>query len=464
MEIYEMDASTLAEKIRKREITSVEATEAFIERIEKVNPAINALVENRFQEAREEAAACDKLLESGKKPEGKLFGVPISVKECFDVKGMHTTAGIPSWKEKTITEDAKVIRLLKKEGAIILGKTNTPVLSYCQETDNLLYGRTNNPWNLDRTCGGSSGGEGALIAAGGAAVGLGTDFGGSIRFPSHFNGTVGFKPGALAVSEEGMEPILPHPAQKRMVGIGPIAKSVQDAKLVYEIVSEQKLDQVDLKDFEIVIPRNINDLQMEDYTLEALKEVENNLSSFKIADNELPYLKEANDWWLKIMCWDGGKDLVNQVSDGSFKKLFSSKEIHKYFKRAMMTAVTVRSLMMSDKKWEQLQKDVEAAKEEVDKYLEKRILVLPVYHSAAPEHGKVFQEMFSATMSYKKYMPPVSFVNCFGLPSLIIPIKENKDGLPVGIQFITTQKQEAALFELGSQLEKNVRGYRVANL
>src|SRR5699024_10412991 len=118
---------------------------------------------------------------------GKLYGVPISVKESYAVKDMKTTSGILSRKDVISSEDAEIIKKLKDEGAIILGKTNTPEMCFCQETENKLYGRTNNPWDLNRTAGGSSGGEGSLLASGGSAVGIGADIGGSIRFPSHFN-------------------------------------------------------------------------------------------------------------------------------------------------------------------------------------------------------------------------------------------------------------------------------------
>ena len=126
------------------------------------------------------------------------------MKESFHVEGMRTTGGLLNRKESIQDADAEVVRKLRNEGAIILGKTNTPALCFCQETDNKLYGRTNNPWDLTRTAGGSSGGEGVLIAIGGAAVGLGSDIGGSIRLPSHFNGVVGFKSGNSQVSSVGV--------------------------------------------------------------------------------------------------------------------------------------------------------------------------------------------------------------------------------------------------------------------
>jgi len=143
-ELLDMDASALAEKIRSGEITSAEAVEGYIRHIERVNPHIRAMIEPRFDEARREAEERDRLLREGK-AKGRLWGVPISMKEAFYVKGMHTTGGLPRRRGEVDREDAEIVRRLKQEGAVILGKTNTPALCYCQETENTLFGRTNNP-------------------------------------------------------------------------------------------------------------------------------------------------------------------------------------------------------------------------------------------------------------------------------------------------------------------------------
>ena len=236
--ILDADASLLAEWIHNREITSLLATQTYIARIQEINPFINSIVEDRFSQALKEAQAADERILNGTSS-GRLLGVPISIKECIDVAGMKTTGGLKHLYDQTKHQDAALVALLRREGAIILGKTNTPALCFYQETDNKLYGRTNNPWNLSRTAGGSSGGEGALIAAGGAPVGIGSDIGGSIRFPAHFNGVVGFKSAKHQVSYEGGFPPVTEPLQARMLGIGAMAKTVRDAILINEIISQK---------------------------------------------------------------------------------------------------------------------------------------------------------------------------------------------------------------------------------
>ena len=181
--ILDADATTLGEMIRRQEITSTEATKMYIEHIKKMNPKINFLIEDRFSTALAEAENADRQILNNQ-ASGELFGVPMSMKESFHIEGMKTTGGVVHRKNAIQTADAEVVRKLKEAGAILLGKTNTPELCFCQETDNKLYGRTNNPRNLERAVGGSSGGE--------APAGLGSDIVGSIRFPSHFNGVVGY--------------------------------------------------------------------------------------------------------------------------------------------------------------------------------------------------------------------------------------------------------------------------------
>src|SRR5690625_243109 len=238
--LLNLDATEIAELIKNRHVTSEEVTRTLINHIKQVNPSLNAVVENRFDEALEEAKQMDKNLDQTNLDHMPLYGVPISIKESLHVKGMKTTGGIVHRKDLIMSQDAEVVQKLKEAGAIILCKTNTPSLCFCHETDNKLYGRTNNAWNKKRTAGGSSGGEAALIGVGGAPVGMSSDIGGSIRFPSHFNGVVGFKPGKFQVSTKGHFPSDTIPLKSRMSSVGPIGKSVRDVELIYNITANAK--------------------------------------------------------------------------------------------------------------------------------------------------------------------------------------------------------------------------------
>jgi fatty acid amide hydrolase 2 len=468
--IVDLDAVTLAEKIRLREISSVEATTAFIEQQKQANPILNFLVEDRFQAALLEAEQCDQVLQTGKQT-GRLFGVPISIKECFDVKGMKTTGGLIHLKNRVARQDAEVVARLKAEGAIILGKTNTPTLCFCQETDNKLYGRSNNPWDVSRTTGGSSGGEAACIAIGGAAVGLGSDIGGSIRFPAHFNGVIGFKSGASQVSQVGHFPFVTDSYQQKMLGIGALAKSVQDAEMMNEIISETPPTEVDLNTFELIIPPSTPKVPLGTETIQVLENVKSHLLQHYTASDEFPpYFEKLASMWQLVMAIDGGVGVAGHafgenkqspLKEFSKEFLFKNSQIHRYLTWGL---IGVNLFKPSKRQLSELLSDLEAAQKQSEKYFEKRVLVVPVYHQPALPHGKVYSEIFSIRKTYKQYMPYVAIANTLGLPALTIPIGESHEGLPIAVQLVTKVGQEKALFHFGKLLEKKFRGYQRCRL
>ncbi len=192
------------------------------------------MVVKRFDAARAEALNADRALAAGG-PVGPLHGVPITVKDSIDLEGFPTTGGLPSRAGLRAARDDRFIARLRAAGAIVLGKTNAGQLLLFVETDNPLYGRTNNPWNLDRSPGGSSGGEGAIIAAGGAPIGIGTDLGGSIRVPAASCGIVGFKPTKGWIPDEGRVSIsVGERAITSQLGI--LAREVSDVELAFEVM------------------------------------------------------------------------------------------------------------------------------------------------------------------------------------------------------------------------------------
>ncbi len=233
-EITNMSATAMAEQIASGALSSREVVEAHISRIEAVNPLINALVVPLFEQARKEAEKAD-AARVRKEQLGKLHGVPITIKESFDVAGTATTMGLSALAGKKAKADAPVVARLRSAGAIILGKTNVPQLVLFNEADNPVYGRTNNPWNLERAPGGSSGGCAALIAANGSPLSLGSDIGGSVRLPAHACGIHSFKPtsGRLTMLGHGtifagLEAVLAQP--------GPLARSVDDLSLALSLL------------------------------------------------------------------------------------------------------------------------------------------------------------------------------------------------------------------------------------
>jgi fatty acid amide hydrolase len=229
-----LGAGELARRLADGAVSAVEVVEAHIRRIQETHPALNAVVVPLFDRARTEAKAAD-AARAGGEPLGPLHGVPFTVKEMFDVAGTPTTLGLTTWRDRVAAADAPPVRRLRQAGAVLLGKTNVPQLGMIHETDNPLYGRTNNPANPERTTGGSTGGEAAVIAAGGSPLGLGTDAGGSIRQPCHWCGIHGLKPTAGRLTLRGL-PLFPN-CWPGWLQPGPMARSVADLYLALRVLT-----------------------------------------------------------------------------------------------------------------------------------------------------------------------------------------------------------------------------------
>lgn len=229
--VYFQDASQLAELIRKKEISPVEVMKAHLNRIETLNPKINAIV-TIAEDALAAAGAAETAVMRGDKL-GALHGVPFTVKDSIDTAGILTQRGSPIFKGRKPAIDAVSVARLKQAGGILLAKTNLPEFSYWIESDNLLSGRSNNPWDLTRTPGGSSGGESAAIAAGMSPLGLGTDLAISVRGPAAQTGIVSLKPTHGRIPMTGVWPREP----RRFWHVGPMARSIRDLKLVYPLLS-----------------------------------------------------------------------------------------------------------------------------------------------------------------------------------------------------------------------------------
>src|SRR6266851_4393758 len=233
-ELTFLSASQMAEQIRNKQISPVELVEALLARIEHLNPKINAFVQIDSEGVLVQARNAEAAVMQNQKL-GPLHGVPISIKSSIDVAGMRCEAGTKLRAGHVANADAPLIRRLRAAGAIILGVTNTPELLMAWETDNLLYGRTNNPWDLTRTAGGSSGGEAAAIASGCSAGGVGSDGGGSIRVPAHFSGICGLKPTPGRIPATGHFPVSAGPFALLGV-VGPMARTAGDLKVLFEVM------------------------------------------------------------------------------------------------------------------------------------------------------------------------------------------------------------------------------------
>ncbi|MGH2612090.1 MAG: amidase, partial [Rhabdochlamydiaceae bacterium] len=236
MDLLFQSAKELSSNIIHKKVSAVEVTQAFVDQIEKVNPLLNAVVQFFPERALQEAKEADERHMRGNKV-GLLHGVPMTVKDTCDVTGFICTMGTQGYKNNLVYKDATAVARLRQAGAIILGVTNMPECAVAFESDNLNYGRTNNPHDLKRTPGGSSGGEAAIIAAGGSPLGLGADGGGSIRLPAHFCGIAGIKPTQGRIPQTGL--LIPRDGVgvPSIVGaFGPLARYVDDLYLARQVL------------------------------------------------------------------------------------------------------------------------------------------------------------------------------------------------------------------------------------
>jgi aspartyl-tRNA(Asn)/glutamyl-tRNA(Gln) amidotransferase subunit A len=222
-------ATTLAAMIRKKKVSPVEVVDAVLARIDKLNPRLNAYVVVLAEDARRRAKAAERALTKRSAKLGALHGVPFSVKDLVITNGVTTTFGTPLYRDNVPTEDAPIVARMTAAGGIMLGKTNTPTMGWIGATHNLVFGVTRNPWDLEKTPGGSSGGASSAVAAGLAPLAVGTDGGGSIRIPASFAGIFGHKP------SYGRIPIYPVSGAWSLSHVGPMTRTVADAALMMNV-------------------------------------------------------------------------------------------------------------------------------------------------------------------------------------------------------------------------------------
>ncbi|HKR02455.1 MAG TPA: amidase, partial [Pyrinomonadaceae bacterium] len=242
-----LPAHVLAKLIRGRELSSREVLEAHLSRIDRINPALNAIVTLNDEGVRERAREADEALGRGE-IWGPLHGVPVTIKDAFDTAGLRTTLGYRWMKRRVPEGSATVVERILGAGAILLGKTNIPEVSFDWQTKSPIFGRTNNPWDFRRTPGGSTGGGAAAVAAGLSPLEIGSDGAGSIRVPAHFCGVFGFKPTTHRVSGVG-HMLIPEGeprGSRHIISYGPLARSVEDLRLAFSVIAGP-----DRKDWEV---------------------------------------------------------------------------------------------------------------------------------------------------------------------------------------------------------------------
>jgi fatty acid amide hydrolase len=327
-DLTHLGATELAALIASGALSAVEAVEAHIARIEQVNAKLNAVVVERYAAARAEAQAADARQMKGEVL-GPLHGVPITIKECLDLAGTPSTFGLQTRANIAAAEDDRYVARMRAAGAIVLGKTNVSQLLMFIESDNPVYGRTNNPWNCARSAGGSSGGQGAIIAAGGSPLGLGNDVGGSVRIPAAFCGIASLKPTAGRTPDAGQYSV---PLGQRAISsqVGVLARAVADVALGAEIINGGRTPAVEppmpFGDYQAVDVANLRvGFYTDDGTLSAapgvrraVREAANILRDCgaRVTAWSPPDVPHALELFFSILSADGGELMTEMLGRG----------------------------------------------------------------------------------------------------------------------------------------------------
>lgn len=463
-----ISAAAMADAVRRRKISPMELVDAHLAQIEKLNSRLNAFVQIDSDRARESARRAEKLLagKAKKRPLGPLHGVPISIKSSISVAGLRCEAGTKLRAGFVAQQDAPLVRRLKNAGAIVLGTTNTPELLMAWETDNRLYGRTNSPWDLARTPGGSSGGEAAAIAAGMAAGGVGSDGGGSIRVPAHFCGICGLKPTPGRVPCTGHFPESAGPFASIGV-VGPMARTIEDIKLFFEVM--QGPDDGDTCAAPVPVrwptkaqARKLRVGYFEDDTrtrvteetraavrlaVRALRD-----AGFEVKAFRPEGLEEARQLWRKYFVLAAGM-LLRPMFIGREKDM---SPILKEFLGWSSAEPIPDARGMLDA-W--MQRDWLRARF-FAQMGECPILLCPAAAIPAFRHGERSWQIEGKTVEYLDAWSYSEFFNLLGNPAVAVPVGQSKEKLPIGIQLIARPWQEEEVLEVAALLEKQLGPWR----
>ena len=459
------DATELAEMIRTRKVSPVEVMQAQLDRIATINPKLSAIV-TVAEDALEEAKAAEVAVISGTENLGPLHGVPFTVKDSIDTAGVPTQRGSPIFRGRVPKVDAVSVARMKSAGAILLAKTNLPEFSYSTESDNLLTGRTNNPWNLDRTPGGSSGGESAAIAAGLSPIGLGTDLAISVRGPAAQTGIMAIKATHGRVPMTGVWPRAP----RRFWHVGPMARSVRDLALAYSVLTgpdgqdafststvqfdagvgpspkrQLKVGWLVEPGFGPIDPVVRSTVQT---AAEALER-----AGCAVEPVRIPALERdsALDVFLRLH--------VNEMKP-AFEEATVGRPNDQIFKiaRGMLETPTTPMLDFID-----AEQAAKRLKDGFAQYFHRYdALLCPVLPTPAHEHGAKHLIVDGQTVDAVNVMAATVPLNVTGLPGLSMRFGTSQEGLPINVQIVGSWLAESTILHIAALLEdmspvKNLR-------
>ena len=454
--VWQWSALETAAAIRSGAVSSVEVTEVHIARMRAVNPRLNAVVVDLSEEALKAAKAADHARAKGTEP-GLLHGVPITIKENVDYEGRPNPNGVPAQMAVIAPSDAPVVRNLKRAGAIVIGLTNTPEFSFRGFTDNPLHGLTLNPWDPEITCGGSSGGAGAALAAGIGTIAHGNDIGGSLRWPAHCNGVATIKPTQGRVpgynqSAAAERPMLSH----LMSAQGPLARSVGDLRLALEVMSRH-----DSRDpwwvpapligpkpkgpIKVAVAKLPGDMDVDPSVRAALRQSADALEAagYRASEVEVPDINAVWQTWCDIITNE-----VAVMQEASMMAV-TTADFH-----TAWSGIKAKANTLDLQGW---MRETAARNRHIrawQLFLEDYPVVLApttVKPTPGPREDAVSTER--ASEIFWNDLRFISAINVLGLPSAVVPVTLHK-GWPIGVQLIAGRYREDLALDAAAAIEK----------
>ena len=462
-ELVYTSATSLAQAIRDKRVSSQEVVEAYIHRIEAVNPQLNAVVQLTADTALTQARQADVALARGE-IKGPLHGVPITIKDSFDTEGVISTAGTKGRASYVPQQDATAVARMRAAGAILLGKTNLPELSLAYESNNLIYGRTNNPYDLSRTPGGSSGGESAIIAAGGSPLGLGTDGFGSIRLPAHFCGIAGLKPTSGRIPFTGLLPSA-FGASARLRHVGPMARHVEDLILTLPILAgvdwrdpatiPMPLDdprKVELKSLRVAFYTDNGIMTPTPETTGIVRTAVHALADAgTVVEEARPAgIEQSYEIFRNLFAADGGAGVQRLL------QMAGTTDIHPFVQQFgeilhpyAMTSAEFSGLLV---RWDMFRSTLLSFLEKYD------VIICPVCATPAwPHSSTITEEQFFAGSYSITY-------NLTGWPGVAVRGGTSSERLPIGVQVVARPWREDVALAVAQHLETVLGGWQRPNL
>jgi amidase len=470
-------AKQLAAAIRKKKIGCLELLDLYLERVEAHNPSLNAIIAMDIEGARKRAKAADKAVKAGKKL-GPLHGVPMTIKESYNVVGFPTTWGVPALKDNRPKSNALVVQRMLDAGVTLFGKTNVPLLLGDYQSYNDIYGTTNNPWDLSRTPGGSSGGSAAALAAGLTGIEAGSDIGSSIRNPAHYCGVFGHKPTFGVVSSKGHAAGDWASPGADIAVVGPLARGADDLEIAMDVMAG--LDEIDSRGLKVALPR-------------AAKKT---LREFKVAvlldDPHAEVDQSVQDEIQKLADFLGKKKV--KVSTTA-RPAFDTADMHEVYMKLLNAAISgrmqddeynarreaaakipaddrgtlaqfVRGTVLTHREWLALNERRHRMRLAWDAFFQDYdIMLCPVTASAAFPHDHDPNRATRTIIVNNKKVPDFDQLFWAGysgvtfLPASTAPIGQTTDGLPIGVQIVGPQYGDYTTIAFAKLLEQEYRSF-----